>query len=166
MAATSAPAATYDCSSNPTIRQWNHYNTPTSTTQVTLAPKAPPDTTHSLWGKLLLRLEEEQLSLGDLPTTEELLWGMLYELGFTSFLERGKLCKRINAEKLAVPAKHFIDNSTRAIPGNCTTTNTTGLLSDPGQRGLDAAGRSAYKIAVTVCQTTHDTTLWLQMPLQ
>ena len=62
MAATSAPAATYNCSSNPTIRKWNHYNTPTSTTQVTLAPKAPPDTTHVLWRKLLLRLEEEQLS--------------------------------------------------------------------------------------------------------
>ena len=80
--------------------------------------------------------------MGDPPTTEELLWGMLYELGFTSFLERGKLCKRISAEKAAVPARHFIDNATRAIPGNCTTTNTIGLLSDPGQRGLAAACRS------------------------
>ena len=73
MAATSTPAATHDCRSNPTIRRWNHYSTLTSTTQVTLASKAPPDTTHVLWRKLLLRLEEEKLSLDDLPTTEELL---------------------------------------------------------------------------------------------
>ena len=49
---------------------------------------APPDTTRMLWEKLLLRLDEEQLSLADLPITDELSWGMLYEFGFVSFLER------------------------------------------------------------------------------
>ena len=82
MAAASAPLTTNDSSSNPTMYMWNHHNTPTTTTQVTQASKAPPDTTHLFLGKLSLRLEEEQLSLGDLPTTEELLWGMLYGFGF------------------------------------------------------------------------------------
>ena len=36
------------------------------------------------WGKLLRKFEELQLNLEDFPTREELLWGMLQELGFTS----------------------------------------------------------------------------------
>ena len=164
MAATPTPAATHDCSSKPTVRRWNRYSTPTSFTQATPASKARPDTTQVLWSKLLIRLEEEQLGLDDLPTTEEPLWGMLYELGFTSYLERGKLCKQIRPGKLTPSTKHSPDNSTRITPADNTITNTTGLLSHPGQRGLDAACRSAYKMAISACQTIQDTTLWLQMP--
>ena len=123
MAATSTPAATHDCSSKPTIRRWNHYSTPTSITQATPASKAPPDTTQVLWTKPLLRLEEEKLGLDDLPTTEEPLWGMLYELSFTSYLERGKLCKQISAGKLTPPAKH--SPTTPRVPPLPTTQSQT-----------------------------------------
>ena len=41
-----------------------------------------------LWRELLLRLACEQIYLDDFPTTEELLWGTLKEMGFTSYLDR------------------------------------------------------------------------------
>ena len=55
-----------------------------------------------LWQELLLRLEFEQICLDDLPTTEEPLWGTFKELGFTSYLDRVKLCKEITAGKQKV----------------------------------------------------------------
>ena len=140
MAATPTPQ-------QPRVRRWNRHSIPISLTQATSAPKAPPDTTQVLWSKQLLRLEEEQLGLADIPTTEEPLWGTLYELGFTSYLERGRLCKQTNARKGTLPTKHSTDSSTRITPADSTISNTTGLLSRPGQRGLDAACRSAYKMA-------------------
>ena len=50
-----------------------------------------------LWREVLLRLDCEQICLDDFPTTEEPLWGTLKELGFTSYLDRVKLCKEITA---------------------------------------------------------------------
>ena len=52
-----------------------------------------------LWQELLLRLAYEQICLDDLPTTEEPLWGTLKEFGFTSYLDRVKLCEEITAGK-------------------------------------------------------------------
>ena len=60
------------------------------------------DMAGELWQELLLRLEFEQICLDDLPTTEEPLWGTLKELGFTSYLDRVKLCKEITAGKQTV----------------------------------------------------------------
>ena len=70
------------------------------TTQNVHTPSASACIAERLVERLLVRLEEEQLSFGDLPITEELRWGMLRELGFTSFLDRGKLCNRIYAKRL------------------------------------------------------------------
>ena len=95
----------------PRIRRWNRYSSPISFTQTTSALKAPPDTTQVLWSKLLLRLEEEQLCLEDLPATEEPVWGTLYELGFTSYLERGRVCKQINAIRA-----HSLQNIPPTVP--------------------------------------------------
>ena len=95
----------------------NHHNTTNIISQDTQALAAPPaDTAHKLWERLLLRLEEEQLSFDDLPMTEELLWGMLYELGFVSFLERGKLCKRISAKRLEDSTRRCIDKPHEPLP--------------------------------------------------
>ena len=55
----------------------------------------PDNMADKLWQELLLSLHAEQLSLDDLPVTEELLWGTLRELGFNSYLDRAKLCKVI-----------------------------------------------------------------------
>ena len=64
----------------PKSRRWNRPSTPTSTS----TPKDPQVNKQVLWTKSLLRLEEEQLDLEDLPISEELFWGMLQELSFTS----------------------------------------------------------------------------------
>ena len=103
--------------------------------------------------------------MDDLPTTEEPLWGTLTELGFTSYLDRVKLCKEIIAgrEKEALrglPSKTF----TPANTNNLVFSKLNGLLYDSGQRGLAAACRSAHTMALTTCQTAQDTELWLQMP--
>ena len=63
------------------------------------------------WRELLRKLEEVQLNLEDFPTREELLWGMLQELGFTSYVERCRLCKQICASK-ASPIKQTTSGST------------------------------------------------------
>ena len=104
-----------------------------------------------------------QLNLEDLPTREELLWGMLQELGFTSYVERCELCKQICASK-ASPTKHTTSDSTYSTSTCNNNVDIVGLLSRPGKRGLEAACRSAYEMATSVCQNTQDTTLWLQMP--
>ena len=54
------------------------------------------------WRELLRKLEEVQLNLEDLPTSEELFWGMLQELCFTSYVERCRLCKQICASKVSL----------------------------------------------------------------
>ena len=71
---------------------------------------------------------------------------------------QGDLCKKVEDS-----TSRRLDNTTRLSPSNWTTTNTDGLLSDPGQRGLAAAGRSAHTMALAVCQATQGTTLWLQL---
>ena len=118
-----------------------------------------------LWQELLLRLEYEQICLDDFPTTEEPLWGTLKELGFTSYLDRVKLCKEISAGRQkealrVVPSKTF----TPANTTNPVSSQLNCVLFDSGQRGLAAACRSAHTMALTTCQTTQDTELWLQMP--
>ena len=143
----------------PKSRRWNRPSTPTSTS----TPKDPLVNKQELWTKLLLRLEEEQLDLEDLPISEELFWGMLKELGFTSYLERCRFCKQIS-EMNATLLKHPTSVSTCATATDSINVNTIGLLSRPGKRGLDVACRSAYEMATSVCQNTQDTTLWLQMP--
>ena len=81
-------------------RRWNRLSTPTSTPNV---DESLEDKQES-WGKLLRKLEERQLNLEDLPMREELPWGMLQELGFTSYVERCRFCKQIYASK-AAPTK-------------------------------------------------------------
>ena len=78
-------------------RRWNRLSTPTSTPNVDDSLEDKQES----WGKLLRKLEEVQLNLEDIPTREELFWGMLQELGFTSYVERCKLCKQIYASKAA-----------------------------------------------------------------
>ena len=118
-----------------------------------------------LWQELLLRLEFEQICLDDLPTTEEPLWGILKELGFTSYLDRVKLCKEITAGKQKV-ASCVSSSKTSTLVGttNPVSSQFIGLLSDSGQRGLAVACRSAHTMALATCQTTQDAELWLQMP--
>ena len=60
--------------------RWNRLSTPTSTPNVDDSLEGEQES----WGKLLLKFDEVQLNLEDLPTREELLRGMLQELGFTS----------------------------------------------------------------------------------
>ena len=81
-------------------RRWNRLSTPTSTPNVDDSVEGEQE----LWRELLRKLEEVQLNLEDLPTREEPIWGMLKELGFTSYVERCKLCKQIYASK-ASPTK-------------------------------------------------------------
>ena len=115
--------------------------------------------------KLLLRLHSEQLSYRDLPVTEELIWGTLKELGFDSYLDRTKLCKLIIAKRHEDAVQYLPTDTTTALgPNGLTITNADGLLSEAGQRGLAVACRSAHTMALTVCQTTEDASLWLQMP--
>ena len=151
-------------SQQPKCRRWNRHGTPALPPKTTPALEAPPDVTEMLWSKLLLKLAEEQLDLEDLPATEEPLWGTLYELGFTSYVEQGRFCKKISATKSTRFAKHPTNGLTHTTPADSITVNTDGLLSRPGKRGLDVACRSAHEMATSVCQNTHDTTLWLQMP--
>ena len=125
----------------------------------TQAPSAPASTADRLVERLLVRLEEQQISFVDLPITEELLWGMLHELGFTSFLDRGKLCKRIYAKRLEELTNRCSNKTKRLSSSNCTNTITGGHLSDTGQRGLAAACRSAHTMALAARQATQDTNL-------
>ena len=83
MAAAAASLATKDVGYN-IMADAKSFNNAISTH----APSASACAAESLFDRLLIRLEEEQLSFGDLPVLEELLWGMLHELGFTSFLDR------------------------------------------------------------------------------
>ena len=108
-----------------------------------------------LWQKLQHLLHAEQLSYKDFPLTEELLWGTLKELGFLRYLVRAKLSKQI-ARKLQEEAsqEHPIDITAALVSNRLTSANADGLLSVPGSRGLAAACRSAYAMALTVCQTT------------
>ena len=118
-----------------------------------------------LWQKLLLRLHSEQLTYRDLPVTEELLWGTLKELGFDSYLDRTKLCKLIIVKRHEDIVQNLPTDTTTALgPNGLTITNADDLLSEPGQRGLAVACRSAHTIALIVCQMTEDASLWLQMP--
>ena len=118
-----------------------------------------------LWQELLLRLDAEQICLDDLPTTEEPLWGTLKELGFTSYLDRVKLCKEITAGKLKV-ASGLPSSKTSTLGGTAIPVSSQfiGLLSDSGQRGLAVACRSAHTMSLATRQTTQDAELWLQMP--
>ena len=61
-------------------RRWNRLSTPTSTPNVDDSLEGEQES----WRELLRKLEEVQLNLEDLPTREELLWGMLQELCITS----------------------------------------------------------------------------------
>ena len=61
-------------------------------------------------------------------------------------------------------ATRLLINTTEPLSTNNLTTSSDGLLSNPGQRGLAVACRSAHTMALSVCQTTKDTRLWLQMP--
>ena len=88
---------------------------------------------------------------------------MLQELGFTSYLERCRVCKQISEMK-ATLLKQPTSVSTCATATNSINANTVGFLSRPGKRGLDVACRSAYEMATSMCQNTQDTTLPLQMP--
>ena len=94
---------------------------------------------------------------------EELFWGMLQELGFTSYVARCRLCKQICASKASL-IKQTTSDSTYSTSTYNNNVDIVGLLSRPGKRGLEAACRSAYEMATSVCQNTQDTTLWLQMP--
>ena len=71
-----------------------------------------------LWRELLLRSECEQIYVNDLPTTEELLWGTLKELGFTSYLDRVKLCKEISARRQKEALRVFLSKT--FTPANTT----------------------------------------------
>ena len=117
---------------------------------------------NELWQELMLRLNEENILLEDLPVTEDLLWGTLKELGFVSHLDRLRLCKSISAStEGAVSKLPFLKLLVRddAFPPSIE-----GLLSVPGKKGLAAACRAAFKMATDVFENTQDTSLWLQMP--
>ena len=60
---------------------------------------------NELWQELMLRLNEENILLEDLPVTEDLLWGTLKELGFVSHLDRLRLCRSISAAKVQAVSK-------------------------------------------------------------
>ena len=77
--------------------RWNRLSTPTSTPNVDDSLEGEQES----WRELLRKLEEVQLNLEDFPTREELFWGMLQELGFTSYVERCRFCKHIYASKAA-----------------------------------------------------------------
>ena len=158
MAVAAASLATNDVGYNIMVDAKSRNNA-----ECTHAPSASACIAERLFDRLLVRLEEEQLSFGDLPITEELLWGMLHEFGFTSFLDRGKLCKRIYQKRLEDLTNRRSNNTKRLSSSNCTNTITGGDLSVAGQRCLAAACRSAHTMALDVCQATQDTNLWLQL---
>ena len=88
---------------------------------------------------------------------------MREELFWECYVERCRLCKQICASK-ASPTKQTTSDSTYSTSTYNNNVDIVGLLSRPGKRGLEAACRSAYEMATSVCQNTQDTTLWLQMP--
>ena len=88
---------------------------------------------------------------------------MLHELGFTSFLHRGKLCKNIYAKQVETLTNRHLNNTTRLNFSNWANTSTDRVLSDTGQSSIAAACRFAHTMALAVRQVTQNTKLFLQL---
>ena len=81
---------------------------------------------------------------------------MLNDLGFTNYVDRGKLCNVIYAKRFEALSRTRQANTTRNFPNKRSFEYDDGLLSESGQKGFAVASRAAHARALDTCLSTQD----------